>query len=598
MATPKRDIRRFRMISVAPTIVEPRSRRLIFDPLTFQGVRPGAPLLADHVNASGRVAGRVLSAWVDRNAGAVLGTVEVYGDEIEAAGHVRRLLNAGHRGASIRHDGVVEPNPDRVGPNMVRDWGIAHLAVVGEGADPTAGQLSATDGTVYFDLEILAQEGDEMTQPNFDLATVLPQLSAAIAQGVREGNQATDTDGQASAEQISKMLQIAAQQPELYDAAALSGLALDAIMGKGGSPVDFRAKLESIHIIPKPIAAGLSDAEITRYDLQAVIAGVFASDLSGVSKEVSRSNEIKAKSDIRGSLNPDAIAIPLSCLASHSGTTGDGASGSAIQEITAMFYDSGVPDSTDILPYLTRLPGGPGIAKPVAVTVPQPAHVVEPSDTGYVKTGDASGAGFDMTPHLLVDYLSITRVLDTLEPEYWGATLEVVLRRFMEQQNKAIVVGDTANSPLPGGIYGLAGIGSSADLSAAITTDDVELALSASVHVASPEAGRAIITTAQNVQTMRTLAQPTAVAPLMSPTPAMNGEDRIRDARVFTCGFFPAAKEYRGITGPWADVLVKEWDDSVYVSRRYEGGINWLLTEMFWDLRVRHADLFHRFRED
>ena len=60
--TPKRDIRRFRMISVAPTVVEPRSRRLVFDPASFQGVRPGAPLLADHVNASGRVAGKVLRA--------------------------------------------------------------------------------------------------------------------------------------------------------------------------------------------------------------------------------------------------------------------------------------------------------------------------------------------------------------------------------------------------------------------------------------------------------------------------------------------------------------------------------------------------------
>ena len=124
------------MISVAPTVVEPRGRKLVFDPQTFQGVRPGAPVLADHINASGRVAGRVLTALVDRTAGAVLGTIEVYGDDIEAAGHVRRLLDAGHRGASIRHDGVVEPSPDRIGPNMVRDWGIAHLAIVGEGADP------------------------------------------------------------------------------------------------------------------------------------------------------------------------------------------------------------------------------------------------------------------------------------------------------------------------------------------------------------------------------------------------------------------------------------------------------------------------------
>ena len=214
MTTPERDIRRFRMISVAPTVVEPRSRRLVFDPATFQGVRPGAPLLADHVNASGRVAGKVLSAWVDRTAGAVLGTVEIYGDDIEAAAHVRRLLNAGHRGASIRHDGEATPNFD--GTNTVRNWGIAHLAVVGEGADPTAGQLSATDPTVYFDLEIFSEE-DAMTTPNpFNLDAALPALTSAIAEGVRLGSTPTTPSAETAAEQMSKMLQIAGSQPELY----------------------------------------------------------------------------------------------------------------------------------------------------------------------------------------------------------------------------------------------------------------------------------------------------------------------------------------------------------------------------------------------
>ena len=186
-----------------------------------------------------------------------------------------------------------------------------------------------------------------------------------------------------------------------------------------------------------------------------------------------------------------------------------------------------------------------------------------------------------------------------LEPEYWGSVLDVVLTRFGEQQNRALVAGDTANGPLgAAGLYGLAGIGSSDDLAAAITVENVEALMAASVHVAGPEAGRAIITTAGNVETMRSLAQPAAVSAFMSPTPAMNGEDRVRDARVFTCGFFDATKPYRGVGGPFSDILLKEWDDSVYVSRRYEGGINWLLCEMFWDVRVKHPALFYRFRED
>ena len=194
--------------------------------------------------------------------------------------------------------------------------------------------------------------------------------------------------------------------------------------------------------------------------------------------------------------------------------------------------------------------------------------------------------------------MSLTRVLEVLEPEFEGSVLDVVLARFMEQMNRGIVVGDTTDSPLEDGLYGLADVGSSANLTAAITTAHVEAALSASVHVAGPDAGRAIITTATNVQTMRSLAQPAAVAALLAPTPAANGEDRVRDARVWTCGFFAAAKTRRGVAGPFSDILIKEWDQSVFVHRRYEAGINWLATEMYYDILVRHPELFYRFRED
>ena len=437
-----------------------------------------------------------------------------------------------------------------------------------------------------------------MTTPNFDLNAALPALTSAIAQGVREGSTPTEPDAQAAAGQMTNMLKIAASQPELYKPGMLQEIALDMAMGKVASPEDFRAKLTSIQIQPKPIAPGISDAEFSDYDLNAIMRGVLTGDLSGASKEVSRSNEIKAKSEIKGRLSPDAIAIPLDCLASHSGTTGAGASGSAIQEINAMFYDSGIPDSTNVLPMLTRLPDRPGIAKAVAITSPQPGHVPEPGDSGFAKTGDASGQGFDMTPHLLVDYMALTRVLEVLEPEFEGSVLTVVLNRFMEQMNKGIIVGDTVDSPLENGLYGLADVGSSVNLAAAITTAHVEAALSASVHVAGPDAGRAIITTPSNVQTMRSLAQPAAVSALMSPTPAMNGEDRIRDARVWTTGFFDAAKTRRGVIGPFSDILIKEWDQSVFVHRRYEAGVNWLATELYYDLLVRHPELFYRWRED
>ena len=142
-------------------------------------------MLADHINASGRVAGRVLTAWVDRNAGAVLGTVEIYPDNIEAAAHVRRLL---------------------------------HVAI--------AARASAM------------------------MATWSP---------VPTGSART-------------WFVIGASQKELYAPAGLGELALDVAMNKITSADDLRSKLESIHINPKPIAAGISDAEVSQYNLQAVPA--------------------------------------------------------------------------------------------------------------------------------------------------------------------------------------------------------------------------------------------------------------------------------------------------------------------------------------
>ena len=58
---------------------------------------------------------------------------------------------------------------------------------------------------------------------------------------------------------MSKMAEIAASQPELYDPAELARLGMDRAQGLIKTPDDYRAKLESIHINPKPIATGLSN---------------------------------------------------------------------------------------------------------------------------------------------------------------------------------------------------------------------------------------------------------------------------------------------------------------------------------------------------
>ena len=97
---------------------------------------------------------------------------------------------------------------------------------------------------------------------------------------------------------------------------------------------------------------------------------------------------------------------------------------------------------------------------------------------------------------------------------------------------------------------------------------------------------------------MRTLAQPAAVCCVDGATTNENGSDQVRDARVFSCGFFPDTKTRRGVAGPYGRRPLKEWDDALYVSMRYEAGISWLLVERFWTFWVRHPALFYRFREN
>ena len=610
--TEPRDVssRRVLLIRTAPAVVEPEGRGLRFSGTGFEGLRtPGsAPWFDGHPPpspvggpSSDREIGRLTNAFWEPRAAGVLGTLALFpGGVTSAADRHRGLISSGSDRLSIRYYPIGDNAQVRANDGVVDvlRWGISHVASVGEPADVSAGdELGSADG---YDLEVdihwIDMEGD-MTQPNFDLNSVLPDLTAAIAAGVRQGNAPTDTGAQAP-EQMTAMLKIASSQPELYQPGALQELGFDLVLGKFANAEAFRDKLTSIQILHRPIGSGLSDPADAPYNLGAIMQGVLSGDFSDAGVELARSNDIKKASDLSGRLSAATVAIPRN-LVSHSGDSGTGAAGTAIREVQGAFYDVGTPDSTDVVQFLTRLPGGPGLVKANAITLPQPTHTPEPTtDAGYPKTGDASAAGNELAPSILVDYLNATRLLNTIEPDYWDAVLQIVERRFSEQMNRGLVVGDGVNSPLENGMYGLAGVGSSANLSAAITTAIVESALSASVHVAGPDANRAIITTETNVATMRSLAQPAAVSALMAQTTSANGTDQVRDAKVFSCGFFPAGKTRRGVAGPWADVLLKQWDDSLYISRRDEAGISWLLVEMFWTVHVRHPALFHRFRED
>ena len=97
-----------------------------------------------------------------------------------------------------------------------------------------------------------------------------------------------------------------------------------------------------------------------------------------------------------------------------------------------------------------------------------------------------------------------------------------------------------------------------------------------------------------NVQTLRGLAQPAAVSCVDEPDA---GDERRRSGKGRP-GLHHRTSSLSGKTrqGGYGAIfghpLKKLGWRGVRESSRYEGGINWLLTEMFWDVKVRHPELF------
>ena len=222
------DIRRFRLVSVWPNVVEPNGRKLAFRPETFRTVRlsaGGVPLLKDHLSGTGRIAGKVLSAAYDPIRQAIMGDVEIFPDSVSnSARDIRRLIDAGHRGASIRFDNERYERDENTGVRHVHDWEIVHLAVVSEGADPMAGPELSNEYTdvnlVPIDL-VPEQEHIDM-KPELQgavhppdtgipdqLTAVIPVLQQAVAAGVQAGLQAdAEAKAKADAEATAKQADI------------------------------------------------------------------------------------------------------------------------------------------------------------------------------------------------------------------------------------------------------------------------------------------------------------------------------------------------------------------------------------------------------
>ena len=366
MTTPSRDIRRFRLISTAPAIVEPRNRRMRFDPATFRDdlIRMGkAPLLADHLAGMDRVGGRIVSAAVDAARGAVYGAIEIFSDAVPAAARIRALLDAGHKGASVEvRPGRLERANDRA--RDVFDWEIGHLAIVAQGADPTAGpedfavDLEGYESPDYvFHLELIpeGQAMPENFEVNFD--ELLPKLATGIAEAVVTGldsreqarlaaQQAAEQEAAdkrriaeleaalaakdappnpdpepapASAPEVPGMMAVAkGLAGEVYDTEGLADVEMDLAAGEVFTAAEFREKLESVRIQPKAIARGLSnegDYNVNRA-IQSLMHGDVAKDAP---VEYERSSEILRATNMsydRRSGSP-GLAIPLSEIAAQ-----------------------------------------------------------------------------------------------------------------------------------------------------------------------------------------------------------------------------------------------------------------------------------------
>ena len=294
---------------------------------------------------------------------------------------------------------------------------------------------------------------------------------------------------------------------------------------------------------------------------------------------------------------PGAIPMTLQSVAamrdSLVATSAATSAGDAVDTVVNEFYDSVDRDPLDLWNLITQVPGGAGEVKLTAVTLPTPTWQAEPTaDTGYTKGTDASADENSLTPKLLISYVNVTRVMDVLQPQFWTEVAMIAENAMMEQVNRALL--ETASSDAPTGMYNFTGVGSSANLSAAPSAAVVGTALEASAL--SSYGNRRMVMQHGVWQTLRALARPAGVAPLVDPAGGRFGS--IDSVPLEVSGLWTDAKLFRGITGPWENIVGRLWDGALYISQRYEAGVRWLLVEAFIDWRPRHAELFSRWRQN
>ena len=528
--------------------------------------------------------------WNQR-AGGILGTLTLFPQGVtSAADRQRGLVDAGSDRLSIRYVPIGEEGQVR-GPDGALDvlqWGISHVASVGEPADVQAGdELGTGDG---FNLEVEVHwlpEEEDMTTLQID-----PQVLAdAVAAGVR----AARVD-EPEPDRLQTMLAVVATQPELYNGQALGRLALAVAAGTITDPDALQRGLEDALIPHTPSAPGLTDGPGHGAGYATLLADWWGGkSLKGDAWRYSES--ILDASEVSSLAAPGAIPLPLASIADMRqnlvSTTATTSAGDAILEMAQAIYDKSVRDPLDLWDQTTVLPGGSGEVKLTEVTLPTPTFVAEPTtDSGYARTGDATADANLLKPKLLIAYLNISRLMDVSAPEFWTAVAMMSEVAMMERLNQGLL--ETINTDAPVGMYNFTGVGTSANLTTDPDVDAVDAALGASLYL--PEGNRRMVVQNGVWRSLQGTARVAGVSPLVQPTPGPYGS--IDDVPLLVSKLWTDAKPYRGIVGPWQDIISRLWDGALYVSRRYEAGVNWLLLEAFADWRPRHAGQFHRFRQD
>ena len=287
------------------------------------------------------------------------------------------------------------------------------------------------------------------------------------------------------------------------------------------------------------------------------------------SYEHSISDEILDKTNL-GISGMNTLAIPMEAFRewklnttrkASSGTDNTSASDGVVTLNVPPLIRKDVPDPLNILPLTTRVPSSPGDSQIIRLTVPKPTMVAEPGDTGYAKTGDAGADKVTLTPHILVEKLLVSRLINVNVPTLLTNILSIGIDRMNEVMNEQLMVGSGAGNEIQG-LYGAPGIGSSANLTAlsGLTPAIVGASLDASFQFANST--KRIIVHPDAETSWKNTARPLAVARFYE-----NGQ--IDGAPVIQTKYLSASdtKKVRGLVGPPADVYVKQWDDAVFVSQ-------------------------------